>query len=149
MPSPYYPFMSLTGRGRYFFFPLEPKKQRSKRKKKITPDLRLSEEGKPNTSAVRSLIFRRGGKKYELPQKRLRGRLCFHCGRFAAERNIFSRCLLTSRRLLAVFTFKYSSEELRAFKFKKRATLKNVSRRSALNLFSFNDSRYFMYAVEQ
>ena len=30
MPSPYYPFMSLTGRGRYFF-PLEPKKQRSKK----------------------------------------------------------------------------------------------------------------------
>ena len=32
MPSPYYPFMSLTGRGRYFF-PLEAKKQRSKKRK--------------------------------------------------------------------------------------------------------------------
>ena len=78
----------------------------------------------------------------------LRGRLCFQCGRFAAERNIFSRCLLTYRRLLAVFTFKFSSEELRGFKFKKRATFKNVRRRSALNVFSFNDSRYFMNAVE-
>ena len=36
MPSPYYPFESLTG---MFFSPLEPKKQRSKKK---TPDLRLS-----------------------------------------------------------------------------------------------------------
>ena len=32
----------------------------------------------------------------------LRGRLCFHYGRFAAELNFFSRCLLTYRRLLAV-----------------------------------------------
>ena len=31
MPSPYYPFMSLTGRGQLFFFHLEPKKQRSKK----------------------------------------------------------------------------------------------------------------------
>ena len=77
-----------------------------------------------------------------------RGRLCFHCGRFAAERNIFSRCLSTYRRLLAVFTFKFSSEELRGFKFRKRATFKNVRRRSALNVFSFNESRYFMNAVE-
>ena len=60
----------------------------------------------------------------------------------------FFRCLLTYRRLLAVFTFKFSSEELRGFKFKKRATFKNVKRRSALNVFSFNDSRYFMNAVE-
>ena len=101
-----------------------------------------------NTSAVRRLVFLRGGKKYQLPWKRLRGRLCFHCGRFAAKWNIFCRCLLTYRRLLAVFTFKFSSEELRGFKFKKRATLKNVKRRSALNVFSFNDSRYFMNAVE-
>ena len=76
------------------------------------------------------------------------GRLCFHGGRFAAERNIFSKCLLTYWRLLAVFTFKFSSEELRGFKFKKRAKFKNVRRRSALNVFSFNDSRYFMNAVE-
>ena len=40
MPSPYYPFMSLTGREIYFFFPLEPKKQKKKEKK--TPDLRLN-----------------------------------------------------------------------------------------------------------
>ena len=46
--------------------------------------------------------------------------LCFHYGRFAADLNIFSRCLLTYRRLLAVFTSKFSSEELRGFKFKKR-----------------------------
>ena len=49
---------------------------------------------------------------------------------------------------IAVFTFKFSSEELKGFKFKKRATLKNVKRRSALNVFSFNASRYFMNAVE-
>ena len=73
---------------------------------------------------------------------------CFHCGRFAAERDIFSWCLLTYRRLLAVFTFKFSSEELRGFKLKERATLKNVRRRSALNVFSINDSRYFINAVE-
>ena len=35
MPCPYYPFMSL------YVSPLEPKKQRSKKKKKITTDLRL------------------------------------------------------------------------------------------------------------
>ena len=35
MPSPYYPFKSLTGRGRYFFSPLEPKKQRSQKKKRL------------------------------------------------------------------------------------------------------------------
>ena len=67
---------------------------------------------------------------------------------FAAERNTFSKCLLTYRRLLTVFTFKFRWEELRGFKFKKRATFKNVRRRSALNVFSFNDSRYFMNAVE-
>ena len=36
MLSPYYPFMSLTGRGRYFF----PSRAKEAKKKK-TPDLRL------------------------------------------------------------------------------------------------------------
>ena len=48
MPSPYYPFMSLTGRDYFTFFPSrakEAKKQKNNNnnnnKKKITPDLRL------------------------------------------------------------------------------------------------------------
>ena len=50
MPSPYYPFMLL-------YFPLEPKKQRSKKKKIITPDLRLAPDGSRWRS--RSIIFSR------------------------------------------------------------------------------------------
>ena len=44
MPSPYLPFMSLTGRDYFTFFPSrakEAKKQKKKKKKNITPDLRL------------------------------------------------------------------------------------------------------------
>ena len=41
MPSPYYPFKSLTGRGRLFFFPSRAKEAK-KQKKKKTPDLRLT-----------------------------------------------------------------------------------------------------------
>ena len=37
MPSPYYPFMSFTGRGRYFF----PSRAKETKKQKKTPDLRL------------------------------------------------------------------------------------------------------------
>ena len=43
MPSPYYPYMSLTGRGRYLF--PSRAKETKKQKKKITSDLRL--EGLP------------------------------------------------------------------------------------------------------
>ena len=51
--------------------------------------------------------------------------------------------------ITSCFTSKFSSEELRGLKFKKRATFKNVRRRSASNVpFSFNDSRYFMNTVE-
>ena len=50
--------------------------------------------------------------------------------------------------IASCFTSKFSSEELRGLKFKKRATFKNVRRRSALNVFSFTDSRYFMNTVE-
>ena len=41
MPSPYYPFKSLTGRGRYFF--PSRAKEKKKQKKIITPDLRLQD----------------------------------------------------------------------------------------------------------
>ena len=90
-----------------------------------------------------------GGEEIRVPLETPAGEAMFSLWSIA-ERIIFPWCLLTYRRLLAVFTFtcKFSSEELRGFKFKKRATLKNVRRRSALNVFSFNDSRYFMNAVE-
>ena len=106
-----------------------------------------------NTSAVRRLLFPwgggGGGEEIRVPLETPAGEAMFSLWSIA-ERIIFPWCLLTYRRLLAVFTFtcKFSSEELRGFKFKKRATFKNVRRRSALNVFSFNDSRYFMNAVE-
>ena len=40
MPSPHYPFKSLTGRGALFFFPSRAKETKTPKKKK-TPDLRL------------------------------------------------------------------------------------------------------------
>ena len=45
MPSPYYPFMSLTGRDYFTFFPSRAKEAKKPKKKEIkikkTPDLRL------------------------------------------------------------------------------------------------------------
>ena len=46
MPSPYYPFMSLTGRDYFTFFSLSSQRSKESKKKKyiyiyITPDLRL------------------------------------------------------------------------------------------------------------